>query len=246
MRTILFKKNGSLHLVDKVSKEVEKVDRIIHYLDCPVQLEDGITFKTFFNHVIEEKELLNIIFKETMKGSSLDLFLDEWDKKGKTVNSEKGIQYLKAYKIFDYIQLNEEKDFIDIRVDFDGIGNEDQLYNLEFIPLNELKNIPIVIANNISIYRTVSNLRGEELFFRGNSFILLFELLGTILYILTIHKNPKGRNSAKEKFIQILGNTNIIDMLEEQKEEAVEIQNFEEAAQLKKILDRLQNGFTNE
>ena len=151
--TILFKKNGSLHLVDKVSKEVEKVDRIIHYLDCPVQLEDGITFKTFFNHVIEEKELLNIIFKETMKGSSLDLFLDEWDKKGKTVNSEKGIQYLKAYKIFDYIQLNEEKDFIDIRVDFDGIGNEDQLYNLEFIPLNELKNIPIVIANNMSIYR---------------------------------------------------------------------------------------------
>lgn len=246
MRTILFKKNGSLHLVDKVSKEVEKVDTIINYLDCPVQLEDGITFKTFFNHVIKEKESLNIIFKETMKGSSLDLFLDEWDKKGKTVNPTKGIQHLKAYKIFDYIQLNEEKDFIDIRVDFDGIGNEDQLYNLEFIPLNELKNIPIVIANNMSIYRTVSNLKGEELFFRGNSFVLLFELLGTILYVLTIHKDPKGRNSAKEKFIQILGNTNIIDMLEEQKEEAVEIQNFEEAAQLKKILDRLQNGFTNE
>ena len=246
MRTILFKKNGSLHLIDKVSKEVEKVDGIINYLDCPVELEEGITFKTFFNHVIKEKESLNIIFKETMKGSSLDLFLDEWDKKGKSINLEKGIQYLKAYKIFDYIQLSEEKDFIDIRVDFDGIGNEEQLYNLEFIPLNELKNIPIVISNNMSIYRTVSNLKGEELFFRGNSFVLLFELLGTILYVLTIHKDPKGRNSAKEKFIQILGNTNIIDMLEEQKEEAVEIQNFEEAAQLKKILDRLQNGFTNE
>lgn len=246
MRTILFKKNGSLHLVDKVSKESEKVDTIIHYLDCPVQLEEGITFKTFFNHVIKEKEFLNIIFKETMKGSSLDLFLDEWNKKGRSVDPEKGIQYLKAYKIFDYIQLNDEKDFIDIRVDFDGIGGEEQLYNLEFIPLNELKNIPIVIANNISIYRTVSNLKGEELFFRGNCFVLLFELLGTVLYVLTIHKDPKGRNSAKEKFIQILGNTNIIDMLEEQKEEAVEIQNFEEAAQLKKILDRLQNGFTNE
>ena len=162
MRTILFKKNGSLHLVDKVSKEVEKVDGIINYLDCPVELEEGITFKTFFNHVIKEKESLNIIFKETMKGSSLDLFLDEWDKKGKSINVEKGIQYLKAYKIFDYIQLSEEKDFIDIRVDFDGIGNEEQLYNLEFIPLNELKNIPIVISNNMSIYRTVSNLKGEE------------------------------------------------------------------------------------
>ena len=246
MRTILFKKNGSLHLVDKVSKEIEEVDTIINYLDCPVQFEYGVTFKTFFNHVIKEKEFLNILFKETMKGSSLDIFIDEWEKKGKKVNPEKGIQYLKAYKIFDYIQLNGDKDFIDIRVDFDGIGGEEQLYNLEFIPLNELKNIPMVIADKMSIYRTVSNLKGEELFFKGNSFVLLFELLGTVLYVITIHKTPEGRNSAKEKFIQILGNTNIIDMLEEQKEEAVEIQNFEEASQLKKILDRLQNGFTNE
>tara|TARA_B100000575_G_scaffold282497_1_gene274257 strand:+ start:1012 stop:1752 length:741 start_codon:yes stop_codon:yes gene_type:complete len=246
MRTILFKKNGSLHLVDKVSKEVEKVDTIINYLDCPVELENGVTFKTFFNHIVNEKDLLNILFKETMKGSAIDVFLTEWEKKGRSVNPNKGIQFLKAYKIFDYIQLSESKDFIDIRVDFDGIGNEGQLYNLEFIPLNELKNIPIVISENMSIYRTVSNLKGEELFFRGNSFVLLFELLGTVLYILTIHKSPEGRNSAKEKFIQILGNTNIIEMLEEQKEEAVEIQNFEEAAQLKKILDRLQNGFTNE
>ena len=98
----------------------------------------------------------------------------------------------------------------------------------------------------MSIYRTVSNLKGEELFFQGNSFILLFELLGTILYVLTIHQNPIGRESAKNKFIQILGETNIIDLLEEQKEEAVESQNYEQAAQLKKILDRLQNGFTNE
>ena len=246
MRTILFKKNGSLHLIDKVSREVEVVDTIINYLDCPVEFEGGITFKTFFNHIVKEKDFLNILFKETMKGSCIDVFLKEWDKKGKSVNPDKGIQFLKAYKIFDYIQLNKEKDFIDVRVDFDGIGKEEQLYNLEFIPLNELKNIPIIIAENMSIYRTVSNLKGEELFFRGNSFVLLFELLGTVLYVLTIHKNPEGRDSAKEKFIQILGNTNIIEMLEEQKEEAVEIQNFEEASQLKKILDRLQNGFTNE
>ena len=73
----------------------------------------------------------------------------------KSLSKDKGIQYLKAYKIFDYIELSEEKDFIDIRVDFDGIGNEEQLYNLEFIPLNDLKPIPMVLEENISIYRTV-------------------------------------------------------------------------------------------
>ncbi len=247
MRTLIFNKNGTLHLLDKVNKQKEEVDNIISYLDCPVELEKGITFETFFNHIIKCKDTLNLIFRETMKNSSIDNFIEEWDlPPTRPLAKDKGIQYLKAYKIFDYIELNDKKDFIDIRIDFDGFGCDDQLYNLEFIPLNDLKPIPMVVEENISIYRTVSNIKGEELFFKGNSFVLLFELIGTIVYIVTIHNNPKGRKSAKEKFIQIIGNTNIIDMLEKQKEAAVEIQNFEEAAQLKKILDRLQNGFTNE
>lgn len=245
MKTIIFKKDGSLHLEDKVTKEKIKIDSIKYYLDCPVKLEKGITFGTFFNHLILEKDFLNIVYRETMGESNLDYFLEEWLLPSKPVISGKGIQYLKAYKIFDYIELVDDKDFIDIRVDFDGIGVEEELYNLEFLPLNEIKDIPMVLVDNISIYRTVSNIKGEELFFRGNSFTLLFELIGTILYIITIHKTPKGRSSAKNKFIKILGETNIIDILEEQKEEAVEEQNYEEASQLKKILDRLQNGFTN-
>ena len=48
MRTLKFNKNGSLQLIDKVSKDIETVNEIINYLDCPVELEDGITFETFF------------------------------------------------------------------------------------------------------------------------------------------------------------------------------------------------------
>ena len=51
---------------------------------------------------------------------------------------------------------------------------------------------------------------------------------------------------SKHKFIKIINETNIIEMLEIQKEEAVEVQNYEEAAQLKKILDRLRNGFIDD
>ena len=72
MRTLKFKKNGSLQLIDKVNKEIEIVDNIVNYLDCPVELEMGITFETFFSHLINSKNMLNIIFKETMKNSSID------------------------------------------------------------------------------------------------------------------------------------------------------------------------------
>jgi hypothetical protein len=246
MKTILFKKNGSLLLVDKLARDEEKIDTLKYYLDCPVILEEGITFGTFFNHIFKEKDFLNIVFKETMGESNIDKFLMEWMGKGKPLVEGKGIQYIKAYKIFDYIETLGEKGFVDIRLDFDGIGVNDQLYNLEFMPLNELKTIPLVLSNDMSIYRTVANMRGEELFFNGSSFTLLFELIGTILYIITIHKTPAGRESAKKKFIKILGETNLVDLLEEQKEDAVEDQNYEEAAQLKKILDRLRNGFINE
>jgi len=246
MKTILFKKDGSLTLVDRLSREEEKIETIKYYLDCPVLLEEGITFGTFFNHIFREKDFLNIVYKETMGDSNIDNFLLEWMGKGTPVIEGKGIQYIKAYKVFDYIEQMGGEGFVDVRIDFDGVGAEDQLYNLEFMALNELKDIPFILSPNMSIYRTVANIKGEELFFKGQSFTLLFELIGTILYIITIHNTPEGRKSAKEKFISILGNTNLVDMLEEQKEEAVETQNYEEAAQLKKILDRLKNGFINE
>ena len=246
MKTIFFTKEGDLLLVDRFSKEKKEVNTIKYYLDCPVGLEDGINFETFFTHIIKEKDFLNTIFKETMGKSNINIFMDEWEGEGKNVIPSIGIQYIKAYKIFDYIELPSHENFVDIRIDFDGVGAEEELFNLEFIPINELKKIPFVLTNNISIYRTVANVRGEELFFKGKSFTTLFELIGTILYVLTIHKTPAGRESAKHKFLKIISETNIIELLEERKEDAVEDQNYEEASQLKKILDRLKNGFTND
>lgn len=246
MKTILFKKNGDLSLIDRFSEEKIKIHSFIYYLDCPVALEEGITFETFFDHLIKEKDFLNTVFKETMGESSIDNFVEEWKLPALSLTVGKGIKFIKAYKVFDYIELMGEENFVDIRIDFDGVGYEEELFNLEFIPINELKNLPFILSNDISIYRTVSNLRGEELFFKGKSFTTLFELVGTILYVMTIHNTPKGRESAKSKFMKILGETNLIELLEEQKEDAVDDQNYEEAAQLKKILERLKNGFTND
>ena len=172
MKTILFKKNGDILLVDKLSKEKEKIDTIKHYLDCPVLLEEGITFGSFFNHIFREKDFLNIVYKETMGDSSIDNFLLEWMGKSIPLKEGKGIQYIKAYKVFDFIETMGEEGFVDIRLDFDGIGLDDQLYNLEFMALNELKDIPFVLSPNMSIYRTVANIKGEELFFNGVSFTL--------------------------------------------------------------------------
>ena len=246
MKAIKFKNNGDIVLMDRFTHKEEPISTLTKYMDCPTIIEEGVTFEMFFKHIVKDKDFLNTLYSETMGESTIDNFLEEWEKEPNKTIKNKGLLYLKVYKVFDYIELPDKDNFIDIRIDFDGVGSEEELYNLEFIPMNELKPLPLVLSDKISIYRTVSHIKGENLFFEGNTFVLLFELIGTILYVLTIHKNPEGRESAKNKFIQIIGETNIIDLLEEQKNDAVEDQNYEEAAQLKKILDRLKNGFIDD
>jgi len=245
MKTLLFGKAGDIFLIDKFTNKKEKITTLKYYLDCPVIFEGGLLFGTFFEHIIKEKDFLNNIFKETMNKSIIDNFIDEWNIQSKSVNKNKGIQYIKAYKVFDYIELSENKIFIDVRIDLDGVGCHEELYNLEFIPLNELKKLPFILSDNISIYKTVSNLKGKELFFDGVSFTSLFNLIGSVLYMITTHNNPKSRESAKNKFISVINDTNLIEILEKQKENSIKNDNYEEASYFNKILDKLKNGFIN-
>ena len=243
MKTLLFAKNSNLYLIDKSDKKKKKIETLKYYLDCPVIFEGGILFETFFYHIIKEKDFFNKVFKETMGNATIDNFLNEWNQPSKPLIKNKGIQYIKSYKIFDCIEFPTDECFVDIRIDFDGIGGKEEIYNLEFIPLNYLKNIPFILSDQLTIQKTISILKSENLFHKATTFILLFELIGSVLYILTIHNNPQQRHSAKHKFIKILEDTNLIEILEKEKDKSIQKENYEEAAQYKRMIDRLSNEF---
>ena len=61
MRTLLFKKSGEIILEDKFTEKKEKISTLKHYLDCPVIIEEGLLFETFFNHILNEKDFFNNI-----------------------------------------------------------------------------------------------------------------------------------------------------------------------------------------
>ena len=54
MRTLLFKKSGEIILEDKFTEKKEKISTLRHYLDCPVIIEEGLLFETFFNPILNE------------------------------------------------------------------------------------------------------------------------------------------------------------------------------------------------
>lgn len=240
MRALIFTKEGKIFLEDTFNKKREEINHLKNVLDCPVIMEDGVLFDHIFNMIMKDKDYFNIVFGETIGEGLLDNFVEEWNNEKEPLTNK--MSFLKAYKVFDYIELPDHKGFVDIRVNFDGMNEQGDVFNLEFIKLNQLKGVPLILSNNISIHRTVSNLKGEELFFKGESFVILFELIGTILYIISTHVSPQKREAAKNKFIEVISNTNIIEILEQQKNEAVEDQNYEEAAYLKRVLDRLKSG----
>ena len=96
MKALIFKKNGELFLLNRFTQEEEKVETVKNYLDCPTILEDGITFETFFNHIIKEKEFFNIVYSETMGESSIDNFIEEWELPSTDILTQKGLTYLKS------------------------------------------------------------------------------------------------------------------------------------------------------
>jgi len=243
MKTLLFAKNSNIYLIDKSNKKKKKIETIKYYLDCPVIFERGILFETFFYHIIKEKNFFNKVFKETMGDATIDNFLDEWDQPSKPLIKNKGIQYIKSYKIFDCIEFPTKECFVDVRIDFDGIGGKEEIYNLEFIPLNHLKNIPFILSDQLMIQKTISILKSENLFHKATTFILLFELIGSVLYVITVHNNPTQRQSAKHRFIKVLKETNLIDILNQEKDKSIKYENYEEAAQYKRMIDRLNNEF---
>ena len=208
MKTLYLNKKGDLYLEDTFNGTQKKVDTIKYYLDCPLRLGDGVTFETFFNYVIAEYKLMDIIFNETMGEYNLESFIEEWGKTFIKPYSSLEIDVIRFRKILEYIEVDKNKGFVDIRVDIDGVGKNNGVeYSLEFMSLSEMKKYPISVEDKIHIKRS-------------------------------LQKNDGERDNTKQQLIDTIDNENLIGVLGLQLDEAVRTENYEEAANLKTLIEK--------
>jgi hypothetical protein len=240
MRTIIFKIDGKIVLLDPFTNQETKINSIRHYLDCPLKLEDGITFGTFFKHIIKDKDVIETVYSETIGGVDVDNIIKEWDKPS-TYKGNTDIDYLQIIKIIDHIVYDTNKNgFVDIRVDFNGVGTKyDVEYGLEFIPLNELKRYPLILKDNIKIINHVIDGTGQEINLNGQCTITLFEALSSILYEVMYYTTPEMRESNNETLIDKIKNTSLREILQKQLEKALLEEDYIEAANIKNMLSEL-------
>lgn len=236
MKNLLLDINGELFLEDNFSGSVEKIDSIKYHLDNHIKIDDGATFGHLFNQLMKESDFIDTVYGETMGGNSIKIFKEELENNSFKKESI-GIEYIRIRKTLEYFEVDSNQGFSDIRIDFDGINTETGIvYSLEFMSIAEMKNIPIVIEPLLNIENNTKNTDID--YPKSECVITLFEILGSILHEITFYGEPIQRDETKQKIIDNIDTTNLLDVLNLQLEDAVKNENYEEAAELRNLIDK--------
>jgi hypothetical protein len=146
---ISLKNDGRIIWSQDYGVEKHAVPSFLPFMMEPFEIEEGTTFEIFFNHIMKEKEKYSEFFASQLGHYNLDVFADEWQKpfdKGRG----KELLHLEVYWGIDYLdgELQEMPSF-------HGIGESDEhgcgAYAIEFMPLNELRALPLKLNTNYKI-----------------------------------------------------------------------------------------------
>ena len=238
MKNLLLDINGELFLEDNFSGSVEKIETIKYHLDNHIKIDDGATFGHLFDQLMKDSDFIDILFGETMGGNSINIFRNEWeDTKVNLKKDDIGIDHIRIRKTLEYFEVDSNQGFSDIRIDFDGVNTETGIvYSLEFMSIAEMKNIPIVIDPLLNIENNTKNT--DIVYPKSECVITLFEILGSILHEITFYGSPDQRDQTKQKIIDNIDSSNLLDVLNLQLEEAIKTENYEEAAELRNLIEK--------
>lgn len=226
MNKILIKKCGEIFKIFDFSSEQKKLDTLKRSLFCQLEIEENTEFGVLFDLIMKDKEYFDEVFYEEMGGLSLSVFEEEWVKE---INED--------FADFDRVVIEKHYELIEDKIltPYSYFrGEKDNLkMNLEFTPINELKNI--ILNLNHKTYLDWYDKGVVEYH------LTLYEVISAILYGITFYGTPKDRDKAKDKILGDDDIDNLILVLEEEIEEAIKKEDYEEAESIKQLLNEIKN-----
>ncbi len=238
MKTIFITSDGFIYRMNYMGRlEREEVRSIKNYLNCIIHLEEGTTFETFFNIILKDKEFFNEVYKDIMGGFDLSQFTKEWNK----VSVKKDVEKISYLEIYRDIELKENLGGLNIEITnvFEGIvkdkeGNKNNV-SLDFIPINDLKKLPLKINNDFNIPgHIIENVN----LITAIKDMTLFEVIESILYDITFYGDPTSRDKIKEDVINVSNRDSIIELLTFDMEDMVSDERYEEAIEILNLINK--------
>ena len=245
MKIIFVTADGKIYKMNYLGRfEREEVKSLKNYLNCVLHLEEGITFETFFNLIIKDKDFFNEVFKDTMGGFNLNEFNKEW-KKSTEKNIVEKISYLEIYRD---IKLRDNGDVLNIDVNnvFEGVikkenGDKEKI-PLDFIPISNLKKLPLKINTDYIIPGKIIDVN----MITSIKEMTLFEVLESILYDITFYGDPTSRDKIKEDILNFSNKDNIIQLLTFDMEELASKEKYEEAIEILTLINKFKKNDVEE
>lgn len=190
-------KNKILYFAHNESKKYRNLTKVkggmFKKMNDIVIISENVTFGDFFNLLIKEKQLINLIFGASLYGVSSDLLIKDFKKKCELNDDE--IQYLEIYWFVDY-----DKNGLHIEPNLHGISKK-EINNideppiaLDFVPICELKNYPLRLNENLEIIDGEKLREENKTILKTTKQYTLYEIIHSILYELTWYGTPEMRD----------------------------------------------------
>lgn len=220
-RGVLVKKDG-LYMRDWDDGEQleRKVDSFIPHLNEELRVEDDVTFEDFFNHVMNEHEMVTIVFASQLGHFDLGNWVDEWAKP--YVNKPDGhtrtkcLQVDWATELWDESIRDDKVREVEEWIGFGGRGEtlmedtgeweDDMGISFSFTPINELKNYPFKINTEYKMLDWVkykenkdSENRDDWYCVIGHKKMSVYQVIGGILDDISFYGDPDNRDEKSEE-----------------------------------------------
>lgn len=196
---IILKKNGRIFYSREYERKRIAAPSFLPFMSEPLEIEEGATFKTFFNHIMKEKDKYSEIFVSHLGGYDLSMFEEEW-RKPFVKEKNDGMESL---EIFWYVDYDSEDGSVKEQPSFQGIGHsaEEGLtpYGIDFTPLNKLKNYPIKLNTEYKIEEYTLRKRRPRKIFAGKKAFTVYDVISAVLYEITFYGGPQQRNEQLEE-----------------------------------------------
>ena len=212
---VLITKKGIYYRWWYGSQKHRRIESYIQYLDKNVRIEEDVTFEDFFNPIMNNWQIYDIMFKCHLAGFNLGDWVNEWKKKDpeKEYPNQK-VDYIEFYWIAEY-NSKRSKLGIDIICDYHGVGrakdigayNDDEWHDenfaFGFTPIHEYKHYPIKINEEFKIYdhgiKYDPKKPNKSYVFNSWRKMTLNDIIGALLYEMSFYGTPKMRNKERNK-----------------------------------------------
>ena len=183
---------------------------IFKKMNDDVEIADGVTFGSFFNLLIKEKKLIDLVFGASLCSVPFVSLIQDFKKKHDLLDD--GIQYL---EIFWYAENNEDElsaypciHLIEINKE-----NEKTSFGLDFLPLSELKEYPLKLNKDFEIFAYDKPLVSNSIILKTTKKYTFYEIVHAILYELTFYGTPEMRDNTGKSLSEQTNNIKTIDAI---------------------------------